>query len=98
MDGGDVGCVARASPHQKLRAAGADRVAAAAARRRLPRRVVQLWQSENLAPRLPCRGELFAIRADTERNRQRGIAMHQHQRLAVGVIARSYAEEIADAD
>ena len=43
-------------------------------------------------------GKLFVIRADRERNRQRRIAVHQHQRLAVGSIARGNPEEIADPD
>src|SRR3954447_18525962 len=64
--------VTGATAHQEFRAAGADRVVAAAADGRLARLVFrQLWQREDLAPHLPGRIDLLGIGTDGERDVQR---------------------------
>jgi len=91
--------VAGATAHQEFRAAAADRVVAAAAGRGFASPLFrQLRKREDLAPGLPGGRDLVGVGADEQRNRKRGVAMHQHQRLRVVEAAQTDAEKVPDAD
>src|ERR1700739_4850254 len=60
-----------APAQQKFRTPCADHVAPPPSRRRLARLVFrQLRQREDVAPNLPCRRDLFAVRTHTQRDGQ----------------------------
>jgi hypothetical protein len=99
MDVGRVGRATGTPAHEKLRPARADRVVAAAARGGLARFVFrQAREVENVAPGLPCRLDLVGIGTRAKRNRERRIAVHQHQHLRIVNAAQRDADKIADAN
>ena len=98
MNAGAVERVAAAAAHQEFRAAMADGIVPAAARRGLAGVVVELRQRERVAPQLPRLVDGVGARKFAERDRQRWIAVHQHQHPRVVGLADGDAEKIADAD
>jgi hypothetical protein len=88
---------AAAPPHQEFRTPREDYVTPPASWRRLARRFLrQLRQCKDIAPCLPGRHNLVAVRTHAKRDCQRRIAMQQHQHLGAVDAAQRNAAEIAD--
>src|SRR5215475_1152872 len=91
--------IADVAAHQEARAAPADRIAAATARRRLEAfAILKLRQREDLAPALPGGGDLVAVCALAQGDVEGRIAVNEDQQLRLAGLTQRNAAKIADAD